>query len=292
MWRRFFIALLASTFVLCASFAPTPATAAESTSKGLYISPLRSYLSIKAGDSLTRAFTVANLTEQTMNVQFHVEQFSVTDYAYDYRFTEVDNDWVQLVETSTTLKPYESREVPYRVSLPSTATPGGHYYTLYASSTLTSGESTNTVQVAMLLYMTIEGELVRTSQITKHSLPSFVMTPSIAYSLDIKNTGNTHYFALVSARVDGLFYHDAPNGTSQLLMPGTTRAINASITSPLLPGIYKLTYTIAPDQGAPTQSSHYFLYAPLWCIVLLVLLGIVLFQHLKKRRIKRREMQT
>lgn len=288
MFRRSLLSLLSLALVVAVQI-PLPAHAiapVETKEKGLYISPLRNYLSLNAGDSVTRAFTVANLTNQPMVVSSHIQRFSVTDYAYDYKFNETGNDWVKIIETTVSLKPYESRELAYTVTLPKSAAPGGHYYTLFASATVKSGDTTTTVQAATLLYLTINGALVRTSQITPKNLPTIVTGPSINYSIDLKNTGNTHYFALVSSRVDGLFYSNAPNGTSQLLMPGTVRTATASINSPLLPGIYKLTYTVAPDQGKSTTGSRYFLYAPLWSIVILifVILGIV---KVVKRRASR-----
>lgn len=291
--RRTLLALLSLGLLLGLVSPVTSAIAPkanEPTNKGLYISPLRSYLSLNAGDSVTRAFTVANLTESPMTITSHIEQFSVADYSYDYRFNEVDNNWVQLVENVVTLKPYESHEMAYRVNVPKNAAPGGHYYTLYASSTVDSGGNKSTVQAASLLYLTVNGELKRTSQVVDRSLPRIVVTPDIKYSLDIKNTGNIHYFAYIEARVDGLFYHNAPNGSSQLLMPGTTRQVQGSIKSPLLPGVYKLSYAITPDQGPKTEGSQYFLFLPPWSIALLIILfaitGHFLFRRLKRKTVR------
>lgn len=289
--RRFILALTALSLILgivspvaraAAPIAGTP------TKKGLYISPLRSYLTLNAGESATRSFTVANLTEQPMTITSHIEQFSVADYSYDYRFDEPDNNWLQLVENTITLKPYESHELAYHITLPTNATPGGHYYTLYASSTTQTGTTKSTVQAATLLYLTVNGTLIRTSQVVNRSLPAIVITPQINYTLDIKNTGNVHYFAYIASRVDGLFYHNAPNGASQLLMPGATRQVESSINSPLLPGIYKLTYTITPDQGEPSEGSQYFLFLPPWFIALLIIVGAVI-GHFTVRHFKRKK---
>lgn len=293
LMRRWLLALLALGLIL-GSISPISNAAAPDTSstknKGLYISPLRSYLTLNAGESATRSFTVANLTESPMTVAAHIEQFSVADYSYDYRFDEVDNNWVQLVENTITLKPYESHEMAYRITLPKDAPPGGHYYTLYASSTTQSGSTKSTVQAATLLYLTVNGDLQRTSQVINRALPAVVITPQITYSLDIKNTGNIHYFAYIASRIDSLFYHDAPNGASQLLMPSTTRHIETSIKSPLLPGVYKLTYTITPDQGDATEGSQYFLFLPPWSIALLIIL-LTIIAHYTVKRLKRKRLQ-
>lgn len=291
MMRRIVFAFLALG-ILLGMISPAVSSIApkvnESKNKGLYISPLRSYLSLNTGDSVTRAFTVANLTDSPMTIASHIEQFSVADYSYDYRFNETDNDWVQLVENVVTLKPYESHELAYRVNVPKNAAPGGHYYTLYASSTVENDGTKSTVQAATLLYLTVNGTLKRTSQVTNRTLPAIVITPEIKYSLDIKNTGNIHYFAYVETRVDGLFYSNAPNGSSQLLMPGTTRQVQGSIKSPLLPGVYKLGYSITPDQGDKTEGSQYFLFLPPWSIALLIIIFAVA-GHSVVRRLRRKK---
>lgn len=294
--RRFILALTTLSLILGiispAAGAVTPAaTATTPKNKGLYISPVRSYLSLNAGESATRAFTVANLTESPMTVTAHIEQFSVADYSYNYQFDEVDNNWVQLVENVVTLQPYEAHEITYRVTLPPTAAPGGQYYTLYASSTSQNGAQTSTVQAATLLYLTINGTLTRTSHVVNRSLPRVVFTPQISYSLDVKNTGNIHYFAYIATRVDGLFYHNAPNGVSQLLMPGTTRTIENTIASPLLPGIYKLSYSYTPDQGSKITGLQYFLFLPPWSIALLIIVLAILI-HFLSRRYKRKRQKT
>lgn len=241
---------------------------ANTKNKGLYLSPVRDYLTLKAGDTTTHVLTVANLTEAPMDITTHIEEFSVANFSYDFTFSDSPNGWVSFTDATVTLQPNESRNIPYRISVPDNAAPGGHYYTLFASSTSASGTAKSTVQATMLLYLTVDGKLVRTSQAVGESLPSFVISPEVNYSVDIKNTGNTHYFAYTSASISGPFYRDSPNGTSQLLMPGTTRKAAGSIKSPLIPGIYTLTYTVAPDQGEPITGSRIFVYLPLWFIIL------------------------
>lgn len=253
----------------------------DTGNKGLYISPLRNYLAINAGQSVTRAFTVANLTDQPMSVRTHLERFSVVDYSYTYEFDKVNNNWVTIPITEFLLKPFESREVAYKVDLPKTATPGGYYYTLYAASTVTSGATKSTLQAATLLYLTVNGTLLRTSVVSDHALPFLVIGPRVEYALNIKNTGNVHYFAQLSSAVSGLFYHNAPNGTSQLLMPGKTRHLSASIASPLIPGVYKLTYTVSPDDGISYAESRYFLYAPLWFIIALGFIALFIANRIR-----------
>lgn len=285
MIRRVFLALLACCLLVAGYSLPARAEPAPDTkNKGLYISPLRNYLSLSAGDTVTRSFTVANLTATTMTINVHVERFSMIDYTYDYSFSKVQNDWLHLAESSFTLAPYKSQEVAYTLSLPSAAAPGGYYYSLFASTSTVSDSSTNTIQVGNLLYLTIKGKTTYDFTLSKVTVPILTTGPTIKYSFDVENTGNTHYFALVSARLDGLFYHDAPNGTSQLLMPSAIRHVAASINAPLLPGIYRLTYTIAPDHGNTMIKRQLIINAPPWSIVALFLVVLVIIGIRRRKK--------
>ena len=81
MLRRLLLALCLCSIVLPA--ATVAAVDTEIKNKGLYISPLRHYITLDAGQSVTRAFTVANLTDQPMAITTDIERFSVLDYNYD-----------------------------------------------------------------------------------------------------------------------------------------------------------------------------------------------------------------
>jgi hypothetical protein len=286
MWR---VAL----FLLClsltiASGLTTPVHAVTTSpetvkNKGLYITPLRSYVSLNANEEVTRALTVANLTDKQITVKLSVEEFSVTDYTYDYRFGEPDKDWLRFVKNELVLKPYQSYDAAYRISIPRGGAPGGYYYTLFASADLSPEKSEGTVRAASLVYLTVNGAVRRTATLNESNSPFLILSPQIPYSVDLKNTGNIHYFAYFSATVDGLFYHNEPNGTSQLLMPGTSRKIKNTISSPFIPGIYKLTYGYAPDQADPVKLSHYILVLPPWFIAFSLVIIYTAFRLWRKR---------
>jgi hypothetical protein len=283
------VGLILCLSLLLTGVTPSVATAAptDPKNKGLYISPLRSYVAFGADDQVTRAITVANLTDKPITVALKVEEFSVVDYTYDYLFDEPNNNWVQFVEKSIELKPYQSHEAAYRISIPRGAAPGGHYYTLFASADLSQAGFEGTVRAASLIYLTVDGAVRRTAAIKDSSSPRIIISPQIPYTLDVKNTGNIHYFAYFSASVDGLFYHKQPTGTSQLLMPGSSRQIKNTIPSPFIPGIYKFTYGLVPDQVDPVQISRYIVIIPPWFIAALVIIGyflVRLWQRRKRRR--------
>ena len=114
-------------------------------------------------------------------------------------------------------------------------------------------------------------------------MPRIILSNEIPYTLDVKNTGNVHYFANFSGSVNGLFYSSGTNGVSQLLMPGTTRRIAGIIRSPILPGIYKAHYGYTPDNGQRVERSQYILVVPPWSLALLAVVGFVIYKVTRHR---------
>ena len=283
MQRRLILAALS---LLMSGFFLTPvAHAAEVTKeRGLLISPVRDYIAMDAGESKTQNVTVANMTTKPIVVTMSIEQFSVADYVYDYQFSEPKNDYVRLVENRIELKPFEGRQVPYTVTLPKDAAPGGEYYTFFASTQLADGSLSGTVRAASLLYLTVKGDLVQTGEIVGSSIPWIVFTSKVPYTIDIKNTGNVHYFANFTGSVAGAFYNSSPPGTSQLLMPDTTRRVTGSVPAPLLPGVYKLDYGYKTDSGETVQRSHHFLFLPPWFIAFAFVASFVFGRRYLNRR--------
>ena len=278
-----FLALLSLSLLL---FTFSIAHAEAPKDKGLLITPLRNYVSIDAGTQKTSSFTVANLTKKPLTVILSVKQFSVQDYAYDYRFSDPNNDWVRLSTSEVTLQPTKSQQIDYRVAIPANTAGGGHYYTLFASSQLTNTGLESTVQAASLLYLTVNGKLIGTSELKSSTLPRFFFGKELSYTLDVKNTGNVHYFAYFSGQLHGPSAHSA-SGNSHLLLPGAIRHVTSSIPAPLLPGVYRATYGYKTDAGTSISRSRYVVFIPPWSVIALILLGgggYKLYRFRKARR--------
>lgn len=278
---RVFIAIIASMLI---GLLPQAAGAEAAIDKGLSISPLRSELSTKAGQTVKGSFTVANLTDKPMMVSFSVSQFSVTNFVYDYEFRTSDNDWVKIQVPQIELRPREGKKIPYAVSIPERTAPGGYYYTLFASTKIASGIP-STVQAASLLYMTVEGKLIRTSVLQNDSIPFIVTGNEVPYKFDIKNLGNVHFSAYFYGQLDTIFSKGAQVGTSHLVMPGLVRTIEGTIPSPLLPGVYKVTFGYKVDfANFLVTRVAYIVYIPPWSIIAVIFVLICAKWLWQKRR--------
>lgn len=282
--RRLLVAILLSTMIVGVFSSGVQAQAP--TNKGLFISPPRSFVEVDAGKSSQGQVTVANYTESSLDVTLLIEEFTVSDYSYEYIFSEPKESWITFTQNIIHLEPGKNEKVGYTVSPPLGTTPGGKYYTIVAQSTIKNGSISSKIQVAAPIYINVKGLTTRTSELTAHSINRLTFTRgSVPFTLDIKNTGNTHYIATIKGSLSGLFTDKSTVSTTHILLPDSTRRINESIPTPLLPGIYKATYGYVTDEKGEVMVEEFIIYSPLWFYVVLCLGGwvvIVLIRRYKE----------
>lgn len=285
--------LLVSLFAL---FLPAVAHAdsAPARERGLLITPLRQYLKADAGSSAKSTFSVANLTDKPLAVSLSVQQFSVTDYVYNYKFEAPKNDWLHLGIHDLVLQPNQTLLVPYSIDVPAKSAPGGHYYTLFASADLSSQGVKNTIQAADLIYFTVGGQLTTVSHLQSSSIQWLVFGRTIPFRLNAVDTGNNHVFVYVSGELHGLFVRAPQTSSAHLLMPGAVRKLEGSIQSPVLPGIYKANYGYKTDAGWAIEESRLIVYIPPWFIALLLATLLFLGRYwprLRKKKVREESSQ-
>lgn len=263
---------------------PVQVQAEEIKNKGLFITPLRAYPSVSPGQVAHGTFTLANITPEPATVDISVEQFSVADYTYDYQFYNAKEDWIRLSKTQVTLDPNKSHTITYTISPPSDAMPGGHYFTLFATAQLP--HSPHKVRTATVLYLTVDGELHKTSTITRSSIAPLSFGGNIDFTMDVTNTGNTHFFAYVSGELQGLSASSKNPDTTTLLLPEASRVISGGIAAPLLPGVYKAVYGYKTDDGQQIRREAFICYLPPWSLLIpggLAWLAYII-RHYRKRK--------
>lgn len=286
--HRVFAALLVSLALLLPGVPAHAAAAAPSANRGLTITPLRDYLTVAPGQQQNSTLTVANISDKPIYVALSYEQFSVTDYNYDFQFKPPADRWVSFSESGFQLKSDESHTVNYTIAAPKNAAPGGHYFTLLATTTFTNGAVDSQVRAASVAYITVSGALQLTSQIVAQHVPWLALGSSINFSLDLKNTGNTHFFVYTSGQLSGLSAKGRGDETTHILMPGTIRTVGSSIPAPLLPGVYKINYGYRTEDGQIIQRSSLITYLPLWSLFIPLGAALLVWWWHNRRRKKPR----
>jgi hypothetical protein len=266
-------------------FLPVPAAAAPAKNEGLLITPLREYITVDAGKTKTGAVTVANLTGTRMAIALSVEQFSVADYSYDYRFKPDKHNWIHLEQTAVELEPGKSRRIPYQITVPDKAAAGGTYFTVFASTQFQGVNGVGgKVQAATVLYITVNGKLAKTSALRRGVVPRVSFGGDIPFRFDAAHTGNTHFFLYASGSIEGMGAKQHSPETTRLLLPDTARTMSGTIPAPLLPGIYEVTYGYRTDGGHTEQQNAHVLYLPVWSLAFPVGIGWLVFLWQRHRR--------
>lgn len=263
------------------------ADAQQTTNKGLFITPARAYTTVNPGSTAHGGITVANYTDHPQNITLYVDQFSVANYTYDYTFTPPKEDWVKLSLTQTSLQPGQNINITYTAAPPAHATIGGHYFAIFASAIPTDGSSKDQLRATTVMYITVNGALHLQSQIIKDSFPHFAFD-DIDYTLDVKNTGNTHFFIYTAGGFNGM-PRKKDTARAHLLLPGTVRQVSGTIAAPLLPGIYTATYGYLTENGQVVKRTAQVVYLPWWTA--LVVVGVVWIAIVLWRRFRRRRSQ-
>lgn len=278
---RIFIVLAVSSLMLFSS-----SVHAQDEARGITISPVRQEMTVEPGKVSTGSFIVGNTTDEPIKVNLSVEQFSVADYTYDYEFrAPPSNDWVKMRQPQIEIAPNRTQKISFDVAVPAKSPPGGYYFSLFASTTIDGPGLPGTVRAASLLYMKVEGELVRTSVMENGSIPFWVTGGQVPYKFDVKNTGNVHFSAYFYGQLETLFGPLPETGTSHLLMPGATRTIEGSIPSPIFPGIYKMTYGYRVDfADIITSKSGYIIFIPPWSVIALFILAYGVWRVAKNKQ--------
>lgn len=272
------ILCISVALLLCVSWVPTTKAFSPTKDKGLLITPLRKYVAIGAGKTYQDSVSIANITSQPMDVTMSYEQFTVANFSYDYQFMLPKENWVSLNPTHVKLAARENRKITYTITIPPKATPGGHYFTVLASTNLDG----KMVRTATILYVTVGGDLLKTSVIRNDVIPKVVLYGSIPFKFDVEDTGNTHFFIYVFGKLTGPFTMLDNSDTAHILLPNTVRSVGATIPAPIWPGLYTLTYGYKTEDGQQVVQTRHLVYIPPWVWPILIgsiWLGLVFYKR-------------
>lgn len=303
MRKSYKLTLFAALSIFCSTlFLPNLAraegqisTPSSTSNAGLTISPVRSNPTMAPGENRTQKLTVENRSARRMNIALSYERFSVTNETYEYTFAPVANDVITFETDHFSLEPGTSKSIAYKITIPAGASAGGEYYTIFATSTTTSGSITTKSRVGSMLFITVDGPLDRSTTITHAEAPNFTVAPHIPVTITLQNVGNVHSENTVTTRLDGPFMSPQTTTALHVVLPATTRVASYSIPSPRLPGIYTITITANNGNRQTPETTLQVVYVPIWIFalgtLLLFLVGYIV-RRSKHRRSRKAEQPS
>ncbi len=247
--------------------APAAALAAEGTT----IAPLNTVLNQEPGTNTAFKIQVMNGGSTAQTYTMEVYSFMPTnDEGGVVHFPSQKDDlsgWVTVNPRTVTVEPGRTADVTAQVRVPTTARPGGHYATVFAS---TRGTKPGTSGMAIgygvgsNLLVNVKGDVVESAQVLDFSMPNARVVPGepLYFNARVRNKGNTH--VMPKGMVE-IFRGDIKmdeiklNEGAGYILPDSARKFMAMSNKTLTPGQYtaKLTLSIGEGKYLPVDPINF-----------------------------------
>ena len=200
------VLLLSALFALSAPFAR-----ADSGGLSVTVTPPLIQLSIGPGESWTSVLKVVNNNDYDVTYYTQVVDMQADGEEGRSKFIPLINEpqdaayqsfalarWIQLSPDPILIRAGETGSIPFTVTIPQNAEPGGHYAAILVGTQPGSFNQPNNLMkvssfVSSLIFVNIKGDVVESGRIREFSTAkSLYQTPSVDFTVRFENTGNTH----------------------------------------------------------------------------------------------------
>jgi len=304
--------LIAVTFCAVFMFSNKLVRAAEGSPIALRISPLSYDLEINPGEEKSGKIYIENTSDADIEVQAEFSNFFV-DTGGDYIFTdekEIGNEnlkpylmsgWFSLNENNFTLGKGENKLVDYKLKVPGDASLGGHYGVIFFRTACQGSNDKAVVstdkssvcvsgRVGTLFLVQVGGNAARKGILKKIDVPKLSLSGRANLSVEIENTGNTHFRPEGQIVATNLFGQEISKMEikDKTILPTMSRKFSEDLTREDLFGFYKIQGSIRDGDGNEMKFSRYIFMPPWKETLAAVLIVGVLVWFLKKFRISAR----
>lgn len=257
-------------------------SAADEVKDSITLSPAAKHVTLAAGASTEDSFTVINYGDIAYDFIVYTGPYSVKDEAYTPDFIKQTPrgdayKWVSFTQTKYHAEPKQRLTVPYSLLVSKGAPSGSHYGVIFVETQPQGSDTTGVVRkkrLAMKLYVNVNGVNEYQGDVETIATGWYQSSPPLTSMVKVKNTGRTDFDVSTKVVVTDLFGNIRhQNQHDELtILPETTRAIEFSWDKPNWLGVYKV-HVEATLLGKTTMKESFVLVAPLWFVLLLVILG-------------------
>ncbi|EDK72487.1 hypothetical protein TM7_0381 [candidate division TM7 genomosp. GTL1] len=261
----------------------------------LAISPPLFELSANPGGTLKQSIRIDNLTDLALPITLDSKDFvalgeegqaTITDKKTSYSLAS----WIQLDATSFKLAPRASKTINFRVVVPESAEPGGHFGSIVFHTKLPSEQNNTSIGVGQeiggLLLLKVAGTVKERASIANFESAKDIWEGSpIQFETRFQNSGNIQLKPSGTVTVSNMFGQKVGSASldSRTVLPGSTRRIPTSWNGDAWPGWYTATASIGyGSKGQLITATTNFVIFPYKVIVpvllVLIALGVLVFR--------------
>jgi hypothetical protein len=240
-----FIAFAFISFVLAAFFLPPAISFAQSAdSMSLTITPPFFELNVSPGDSWSSAIRVVNTNASDIHVRAATMGFGASDEQGHGNFIPLsqlagDGDalanWITVSSSSINVPRGGATDVPFSITVPRDASPGGHYAGILIGTGAPAGQQ-GISQVGVssfisaLIFVRVAGDVTESANIRGFSANHpYYQTPDVHFAVRVQNNGNVHVRPVGMVQIYNAFGKErgevSINGTGNLgyVLPSSSR---------------------------------------------------------------------
>lgn len=279
-------------------FADESLTKASSTDTlRVAITPGTQRTELDPGAVYQNSMTIVNNSDRDVKFHMAIEPYSVegTDYSPVYTvqsaYTKITN-WISFDKNEIEISAHSAGTVNYTVTVPMDA-PGGSQYAVLFAETADNADASSVLPSAstgMILIAKISGETREVGEIRDSSIPGFLLSPPVAASALVENSGNVDTEVIISMKIENYFsgdviYEGDKTPTSNTILPNTSRMIKTSYENVPRLGILKVTQRIE-YMGDVDIETRNVIICPIWLIALIVLIILIYFIRIWARKLE------
>lgn len=226
---------LASSLLASALLLPFHAATA------ITVSPVVMDVDVVRGSNKQDKITVRNDTDRVQTYALRVQNFVAEGEEGGQAYLDEEQpsglaSWVIVDTPTVTLQPGESADFPFVINIPRDAEPGGHYATIFFTSSPGGIEQTGVgiaAKTGVLLLVNVPGDIREEARVETFSMygGAWISRLPAHFELRIRNLGNTHFRprgTLVIRNVLGSVVARVPaNPKKSAVLPNSVRKIYA-----------------------------------------------------------------
>lgn len=286
--RLYVLVAMVSGFI-----ALTPVSVHAAQGESIVMSPASNRFHIDAGETVHKTFTIINDGTVDLHFKVYANPYSVSNKTYlpNYDAKPVNADlytWVTFEKDDWHLNPGESVEIPYTLSVPQDAAPGGHYSVIFAETEVNNqdgGQIQRQKRVGAIQYTTVRGEYVTSGKDIGARIDWLQLGGTIQASLSVDNTGNADFVTETLLKIENIFgskvYEDKK---PYIVLPKTTRDIPLNWENGASIGLYQVTVE-SLVLGNVTTHKTWVLLMPLWLLLVApIVIAVLVYLALRSRR--------
>jgi len=205
------------------------------------VSPVKIEVSGDPGQTITGELELFNGETSDVTLYSSFEEFDAQGETGTPVFSTATEDlatWIQ-VSPSVTMKPLDRIKLPYRITVPTDATPGGHFAAIFWNNAPPSELDTNEVgvgsKIGILVLLKVSGEITEDGNFIgfgTENNQTFFTTPPVNFWYRFQNAGNDRVKPSGTILVKNTFGLKATefnaNPTDGNVLPQSIRRLTAS----------------------------------------------------------------